>query len=219
MSFNRDAFASEIETHLENIVDGIYHHRLVHGIKARPKSIARLRVRLTEPERDRLNIEGCSSKELSAHEKLEDIRLIARAKSSARHIAERIAEEAPILADDNMTVEINVGLRVKAGSRAVLSISQRIVGYLDHLELVKDIATRTSLAIERIGGLPGGPRVFQFSSGNLIHARTPEDAYRAHAAFCHPHLFNAPSTDFKRAPTISEILDKSSCLKALQHKP
>jgi hypothetical protein len=217
MSFDREAFAAKLQADFEEITKCVYFHRLVNGKITWPKEIAHIRVVPGKPERDNLFIEGTQKRNPTAHEKLEDIKSLQLIKTLARQITERIAQEAPILADPDYTVEISIGPSIKAGCKAALTISGRNIGEVDAPQMAEDVAKRTALALERISGIPGGPRMFQFPSGDRIHARTPKDAYRAHIALCHPSLFEASSKACKKSyPSISEVLDNTDFINSLQ---
>jgi hypothetical protein len=215
--FDRAAFSREIHEDLDHISDQVYKLRRIYKIKNRTHKIANLRIRLKETQKYHFYLEGDKiTNGLSSHQKLSIKGHTASIIKTAQHIAERIAQEAPILAEPDMSLDMVVALRTRQGPKSRLAIKRMTFDDPFGFTLNSELSEKVALAIERIAGTPAGPRVFQFSTGNRIHARTPEEAYRIYAAIAFPKIFGRKVINPVSCPQIHEVLDPEKYITALQ---
>jgi hypothetical protein len=214
--FDRAAFSREICEHLDHISDNVYLMRHLSQITIRSPEIATLHLQLKDAGKQHFHLTGDKiNSGLSAHQKLSIKSYTASIMKSAQHIAEQITQEAPILAEPDMSLDIVVAPRCRQGAMSRLFFKGMTIGDPCNPTLNAELSDTVALAIERIAGLPAGPRVFRFSYGDHIHARTPEDAYRAYVAIACPDIFERQDLNSALCPQISEVIDAGKCHSAL----
>lgn len=216
MSFDQDDFEADLLNDLKTMTHSVYKLRRIYQIQYRPRIYARYRGSSEQNFRTSLILEGSKTKSsLSAHDQVLEKMHTKAIHDAADRIIDRIAQEAPILADPCLNLDISIASSTRQGERALFSIGGRTLGDPYIPTYITEIAQRTSLAISRLQGIPTGPRTFSFPWGVNICAQTPQDALRAHVALVQPSLFNHEARAHRRLPVIHELLDSSQMLSAL----